>query len=90
LLLDQNNPNPVGGATTIHFQLDRPREVSLRIYDVDGHLIRTLLQESREGGRHAIKWGGLDERGHPVPSGVYFYRLDAGASVLSRKLLVTR
>jgi hypothetical protein len=90
LLLDQNTPNPVGGATTIRFQLDRPREVALRIYDVDGHLVRTLLQEARDGGRHAVTWSGLDAHGRLVPSGVYFYRLDTGTFVQSRKLLVTR
>jgi hypothetical protein len=90
LLLGQNRPNPVSTGTGIHFYLARPAPVSLRIHDVDGHLVRTLMAGPLAGGDHRIHWSGCDERGTRVPSGVYFYRLEADGLAAEKKLLVIR
>ncbi|MCK4303062.1 MAG: T9SS type A sorting domain-containing protein [Candidatus Eisenbacteria sp.] len=90
VVLSQNQPNPLSSGTTIRFQLKEPRPVALQVYDVDGHLVRTLLKGQFAGGNHAVGWTGIDNRGRPVPSGVYFYRLEVDDSSLVKKMLVVR
>jgi len=86
----QNQPNPCRATTTIRFGLERDMPVALRIFDVDGHVVRTLAQESYAPGEHVIAWHGKDNRGNPVPAGVYFYKLDAGDQSATRKMLLLR
>jgi hypothetical protein len=88
--LRQNRPNPCREGTTIRFGLARELPVALRVFDVDGHLVRTLLHETLPTGEHRIDWNGFDNRGQPVPAGVYFYKLDAGPDAATRKLLLLR
>jgi hypothetical protein len=71
-------PNPSSRGTSIAFGLPGSGgAVSLRIYDVSGRLVRTLVDEPLPGGNHVADWDGRDERGARVSSGVYFYRLQA-------------
>jgi hypothetical protein len=76
-LLAQNVPNPFNPETTIAFNLPEAGPVRLTVYDISGKLVRTLVDEPREAGRHKVTWQGDDEAGHPVASGVYLYQLDA-------------
>lgn len=64
--------------------------MQLRIYDVAGRLVRTLVDAPFEIGRHGKVWDGLDDAGKHVPSSVYFYRLTAPATTQTRKLVVAR
>jgi hypothetical protein len=87
----QNIPNPFGSSTTIEFVLPKPVEVSLRIYDVAGRLVRTvLLNDSRSSGEHRTTWDGQDELGRPVTPGVYLYRLTAGDISETRRMTIVR
>ena len=88
--LHQNSPNPFNPSTEIGFSLPRPSEVVLDIYDISGKRVRRLLEEHRPAGQHTAQWNGLDERGSPVVSGVYFYRLMAGKQSDSRKMILLR
>ncbi|MCK4549297.1 MAG: T9SS type A sorting domain-containing protein [Candidatus Krumholzibacteria bacterium] len=88
--LHQNRPNPFNPSTEIIFSLPRPSEVILYIYDISGKRVRRLLEERRQAGRHSARWNGLDDRGSPVVSGVYFYRLKAGKESESRKMILLR
>ncbi len=90
LALSQNHPNPMSLGTSIRFRLPAPQSVSLRVYDVDGHLVRTLVDGSLPPGEHLLQWTGTNDRGLPVSSGVYFYRLESGGNALIRKLMVVR
>ncbi len=90
LQLHQNTPNPFQGGTLIRFDLDRERPIALRIFNVDGQLVRALLQGTLSAGPHAIDWTGHDDLGLPVPAGVYFYKLETGEQVATRKLLLLR
>jgi hypothetical protein len=83
--LRQNYPNPFNPETVIEFTLrgaDASRgrvPVTLRVYDVAGRLVRTLVDEERSAGvLHAVSWDGRDHAARRVASGVYFYRLNAG------------
>ena len=72
-------PNPFNPMTTISYDLSEPTKVSLRIYDVSGRLIQTLVNGAVVGaGRREAIWRGCDGSGRQVAAGVYFYRLDAG------------
>ncbi len=88
--LGQNVPNPFTGATTISFALPRMENVDLVIYDIGGRLIRSLASGSRPQGEHRFAWDGRDNTGHPVGSGAYFYRLDAGPFTEQRKMLLLK
>jgi len=90
LELAQNAPNPVRGGTFIAFALSKPSPVDLKVYDIAGREVRTLLGEDSQAGFGSIHWDGKDGNGSPVPSGVYLYRLKAGCEVRTRTLIVTR
>lgn len=76
--LSANYPNPFNPSTTIDFALPAPQRVQLVVFAVDGRRIATLKDESMPAGRHSVVWLGRDDRGEPVASGVYFYRIQAG------------
>jgi flagellar hook assembly protein FlgD len=64
--------------------------VALTIHDVSGKRIATLMDDRLAAGPHAIDWNGATDAGVPVESGVYIYRLSAGKSCFSRKMIVLR
>jgi hypothetical protein len=90
LTLYQNFPNPFNPSTTIAFWLPQKEQVVLLIYDVNGALIRTLADEVLGEGINKYPWDGRDSNGNQVSSGVYFYRLKAGTSVLTRKMVLLK
>jgi len=83
-------PNPMRTETTIKYTLPDNAEVSLKVYDVTGALVKTLVNESVEAGYHSLLWDGTNETGNEVANGVYFYRLTTGDFNQSRKLVVLR
>ena len=90
--LYQNSPNPFGaGGTTIQFSISNFQfPISLGVYDISGKLVRTLVDERREPGRHTVRWDGKDWAGEEVASGIYFYRLTVGDYSVCKKLTVLR
>jgi hypothetical protein len=68
-------PNPFNPATDIKFSLPRSTNVGLRVYDVSGRLVRTLVSGELAAGSHSERWDGRDETGLNVASGIYFARL---------------
>ena len=90
-----NYPNPFNPETWIPYQLSTPADVTLRIYAVDGRLIRRLALGHLPAGRYqnrsrAAYWDGKNELGERVASGVYFYTLTAGEFTATRKLLISK
>ena len=88
--LAQNHPNPFGRATTIDFALPAAGRVHLVILDVQGRLVRTLIDGQENAGRERVTWDGRDQRGRTVQTGVYFYELRTDQSVAKRKLVLLR
>jgi len=88
--LGQNNPNPFNPKTTIHFELAESRPVLLIIYSVDGRKVRVLIDGRIERGAHQVEWNGRDDKGRAMPSGTYFYRLQAGHYLEMRKMQLIR
>ncbi len=89
-LLKQNYPNPFNPTTTITFTIAQPAEISLAIYDILGREIRSLLQGNRPAGLHSVVWDGKDALGRQVASGQYFYRVEAGDSKSTKKMLLLK
>ena len=90
-LLDQNTPNPFNATTHIRFGLAAPERVSLTIYNVRGELVTTLVHaEPMPAGYHSVLWGGTEADGRTAASGLYLCRLTAGATVLTRRLLLLK
>ena len=85
-----NHPNPFGRVTTIAFSLSRPSNVTLAIYDIAGHKVRTLEKGNRTAGDHEIRWDGRNQAGRTVANGTYFLRLEAGGEVAAVKMNVVR
>jgi ligand-binding sensor domain-containing protein len=88
--LEQNYPNPFNPSTVIRFQLPVSSDVKLSIYNLAGQLVRTLARGKYASGNHEALWDGMDNAGRRVASGVYVYRLEAGAFTFSRKLVVVK
>jgi hypothetical protein len=88
--LYQNFPNPFNPMTRIRYQIARAGTVKLRVYNVAGQLVKTLIDESKKPGYYEAVWKGDNNRGASVASGVYFYRLEAPQYSFSRKLVILR
>jgi len=88
--LAEARPNPFGDATEFSFALPSSGPTSLRILDVTGREVRSLVSGARSAGQHRVSWDGRDTSGGAVGSGVYFARLDANGKSLERKLLRLR
>ena len=85
-----NFPNPFNSGTAIPYQLPRGGPVSFNIYDALGQVVRHLAWDFKEAGLHRAYWDARDSRGLDVGSGVYFYRMQAGDFVATRRLLLVR
>jgi flagellar hook assembly protein FlgD len=88
--LYQNSPNPFNPETEIRFELAAASEVSIRIFDASGQLVRVLESGRRSAGVHAVRWNGLRETGEPVSSGVYFYRMTSAGFDETRKMVLLK
>ncbi|MFC1614454.1 FlgD immunoglobulin-like domain containing protein, partial [Gemmatimonadota bacterium] len=90
--LAQNVPNPFNPSTTINF--DVPQEtsvnVTLKIFNIRGRLVNTLVNDKRQSGTYSVFWDGTDDLGRQVPSGVYFYRMQAGNFIQTRKMVLLK
>ena len=92
-VLHQNYPNPLNPVTSIQYSVasgQSPPHVTVKIYNIIGQEIRTLVDEFKEAGYYTITWDGKDSQGQNVSSGVYFYRLQAGDFVETKKMVLMR
>lgn len=85
-----NVPNPLRAGTTIRFSVLVSESVTLEVFDVDGRLVRTLLDERVSPGLTAVSWDGRDASGRDVGTGAYFYRLKSATFSETRRMLVVR
>ena len=85
--LHQNFPNPFNPVTTIKFDLPGSGDVVLKIYNILGQEVKTLVNKRMDSGFHSIIWNGTNDTGIKVASGMYLYRLRAGDYVKTRKMI---
>jgi GH35 family endo-1,4-beta-xylanase len=88
--LSQNYPNPFNPSTTIRYALPAPAKVNMAVYNLLGIKVRTLVDAFQPAGNHSAVWEAKDEAGHSVPSGVYFYRLEAGELKMHKTMILAR
>jgi len=90
IVLDQNFPNPFNPSTAISFQLSAVSFVTLRVYDLLGREVITLVNGVGKPGVYTVRWNGKNNSGQPVSSGIYLYQLRAGDVVSTRKMLLLK
>jgi len=86
-----NVPNPFNPATTVRYDVPATGgHVTITIYDVNGRLVRTLVNEVQAPGEKSVTWNGRDDNGTSAASGVYFYKMRAPGYVMTRKMVLLR
>jgi len=90
LRIYQSYPNPFNPLCTIRYEIPKPGRVRLQVFDIVGKPVRTLVDSWREIGVYSEVWDGRDDVGKELPSGVYFYRLEAGDFAATRKMVLLR
>jgi hypothetical protein len=93
--LFQNYPNPFNPATTIRFKVEGerskvPHPVTLKVYNILGQLVRTLVDEEKSPGSYQVIWDGKDQSGEEVSSGIYFYKLKAEDYTETKKMILLK
>lgn len=86
--LHQNYPNPFNPQTNIPYDLAEGGDVVLRIYNLLGQEVRTLVRERQAPGRYTVQWSGMDDRGVSVSSGIYFYQVSVAGKFQDAKRLM--
>ena len=93
-VLEQNYPNPFNPTTIIGYQVGTaykpPVHVKLRVYNILGQRVITLVDSDMEAGYHSIIWKGTDESGALVSSGVYLHKMEAGNKTFTKKMMMLK
>lgn len=90
LRLDAAWPNPFNPRTNLRYALPRDGDVVVTIHDLQGHLVRTLVEGTQTAGEHQVSWDGRGDDGRSVPSGPYLGRVSGGGQVRSVKLALLK
>lgn len=91
--LSQNHPNPFNPATSIHYSVTgvrMPAHTTLKIYNILGQKVRTLVDEAKEADDHIVVWDGKDDSGNDLSSGIYFYTLEVGDYRETKKMTLIK
>jgi hypothetical protein len=84
--LAQNYPNPFNPTTQIEYTIPTSEHVTLEIYNINGQLVKTLVDEVVSSGTHTVEWDATSDSGNQVATGIYFYRLTAGDITQTKKM----
>jgi len=90
LILSQNYPNPFNASTSIEYSVQRESRVEIMIYNILGQQVQVLVDQDKPVGNYEACWNGTDDRGRPVASGVYIYRVRVNDRVSSRKMILSK
>lgn len=90
LQLERPFPNPTAGVSALRFSLPAPAHVKLRVYDLQGRLVRTLVNAPYPAGHFTVNWDGRDDDGQAAATGIHFVLLDAAGRQASQKMIRTR
>jgi len=83
-----NRPNPFNPSTAIDFRTARAGHARLRVFDLSGRLVASLVDSVLPAGAHSVRWTGVNQHGLPVGSGVYLYRLRAGGETQTKRMVI--
>jgi len=88
--LEQNYPNPFNPSTQIRYALPEASGVVIKVYDMMGRKVRTLVQSTQSAGYHTALWNATNDRGLPVSAGMYIYTLQAGDHHYMKKMVLLK
>jgi len=83
-------PNPFNPQTEISYSLPTGQDVELKIFDIRGYLVKSLVSEHMPAGEHRVNWDGTDSKGRSMASGVYLCQLKAGRINMTKRLTLVR
>jgi hypothetical protein len=88
--LHQSFPNPLttGRITRIKYSIPKTDKVTIRVYDVSGRRVKTLIDKVQRPGHHYVSWNGRNEKSNRVSPGIYFYQMKVGTKVISKKIVI--
>lgn len=89
-VLYQSKPNPFSSSTSICFNLAKSGEVELKVYDLSGRVVKTLISGVQSAGMHALNWHGDDSNDNRVPNGAYFLRFEGTKYSRTEKVILVR
>ncbi len=89
-LLHQNYPNPFNPITTLRYNVPEKILVSICIFDISGNLIKMLVNEVKSAGFYSARWDAINDKGQPISAGVYFYKIQAGNFVDTKKMILLK
>ena len=90
LELFDNHPNPFNNETLIRFSLPGQEFITLQIFNINGQLVRNLVNNSLPAGQHSVRWDGKDNESRIVASGTYLYKLKSKGKQLTKKLMLIK
>jgi hypothetical protein len=88
--LDGNYPNPFNPTTAISYSIAKQGDVTLKVYNTKGQLVKTLVNGVQTKGKHTVIWNGNDDNGRPVASGMYLYRMQSGKFSSTKKMMMLK
>jgi len=88
--LHQNYPNPFNPETKIQFDVAEKSHVSVEIFNLVGQKVATLANSTMEVGKYTITWNGMNDKGAPLPSGMYFYEMNSSSYHAIKKLVLVK
>ena len=88
--LHQNYPNPFNPVTSIRYDLPQDELVNIKVYDMLGRIVRSLVNSQQAAGYHSVKWGATSDRNEPVSAGLYIYTIQAGEFRHYRKMVLLK
>ncbi len=88
--LFQNYPNPFNPTTIISYSIPKVSHVTLKIYDILGREVKTLISADQNNGVHSVQWNGDNNYGTKVSSGIYLYRIEAGDFIQTKKMILIK
>lgn len=89
-LLMQNYPNPFNPNTTIQYQLPKAGKVELKIYNIAGQVVKTLVNESQKEGAYKVRWDGKNDQSQRVANGTYIYQIKHDNKALAKKMIFVK
>ena len=84
------SPNPFMSEIKIDFNIDEPDNVTIKVYDISGKLVKSLINETKPAGKYTVYWNGKNNAEATVPNGMYFVRLDNGSISRTEKVVKGR
>ena len=88
--LNQNMPNPFSGKTNISYQSPQNGKVTLKVYNLQGQVVKVLVDREQPAGYYNVTWDGKSDAGRKISNGVYFYRLTTGGDIATKKLVFVK